>query len=646
MQSNTCRHFELLLERNVPAKRPKHDDVGLCGEVLGWAAPALSEDHHASLGDGRVPRASKTNDHSDSRSSSLSSTMNTATTSSSSSSSYLSRSLSPVSPHTLSIPLHILSRIESGNNSQVFLARRVSGSELALADEREAAPRKKRRILLCPPPQCREADRDGTDAGGAMTVEDAYMAVKFVSPSSRHMRREIFCLRYLDSFREGVKVGAHDEVNEIIDDGQFTATLLTSVRFLPPPSPKLFFTQDLGRYVAIGLELLGPDLFAFTEQFILHEKELCFVGIELLRTLSAIHQRGVTHRSVKPENFCWNSKEILNNNVNTTSVRHDANGTQNTVEYPLFFMFKIIDYGRGSVSSDASASMSSLYERPYRGWWHSLRGFLGKPMEQKDDLMGVVHTIGYLLDDYGSNEGTSSVSSRLSSAKRTDSAQCDLAPTTTTATTVTTPSFLAGKLCAEASAAADCCSENNGSSRQQSVRWEAHDSASSGTVSGDESASRTHRRSYSSWRRQFADRIAIAYEAASKKYRRLFGRKKKKGETCEQKKKFSRLEPNSLNAVDRRNAKRAWIVCHVETEYLPAMLPDHYYPTTMPQWWVEWFAACNAWCSDDTVTAAEMTVWMIKGLQQQIEKMGETVENLRQTLQNLYVRYHKREEVS
>ncbi|RNF05115.1 transferase [Trypanosoma rangeli] len=643
MQSDTCGHFESLLERDVPAKRAKHEDVGLCGEVLGRAAPALSEDYHTNLGVGRVPRASKTNDHYDCRSSSLSSTMKTATTSSSS---YSSRSLSPVSPHTLSIPLHILSRIQSGNNSHVFLARRVSGSEFALAEEREAAPREKRHISPSPPPQCREADWNGIDAGSAMTVDDTSMAVKFVSPSSRHMRREIFCLRYLDTFHGGEKVEAHDEVNEIINDDQFTATLFTSVRSLPPPSPKLLFTQELGRYVAIGLELLGPDLFAFTEQFILHEEELCLVGIELLRTLSAIHQRGVTHRSVKPENFCWNSKEILNNNLNKNSVRHDTNGIPNTVEYPFFFMFKIIDYGRSSVSSGASASMSPLYERPYRGWWHSRRGFLGKPMEQKDDLMGVVHTIGYLLDDYGSNEGTSSVSSRLPSAKRTDSSQCDLTTTTTTASTVTTPSFLAGKLSAEASAAANCCNEKNGSSRQQSVRSEAHDSPSSGTVSGDENVSRSHRRSYSSWRRQFADRVAIAYEAASKKYRQLFGRKQKKGETCVQKKKFSRLEPNSLNAVDRRNAKRAWIVCHVETEYLPAILPDNYYPTSMPQWWVEWFAACNAWCGDDTVTAAEMTVWMMKGLQRQIEKMGETVENLRHTLQNLYVRYHEGEKVS
>ncbi|RNF25328.1 transferase [Trypanosoma conorhini] len=641
MQADTCGRSESLLEESMPAKRPRQEDVGLRGDVSGRVATAVPEFPGADLGEEGVRRAFNINDCSSDRSSSLSSTMETATTSSSS---FSSRSLSPVSLHTLPIPLQILNPIESGNNSRVFLARRVSGSEFTVAEEREAAPRKKQHALLYPALQCSEGDWDGTDAGKATTTEGACMAVKFVSSSSRHVQREIFCLRHLESFRGEAKAGAHGEVTEAANDGPSTASLLTPTHPLPPPSPKLFFTQELGKYVAIGLELLGPDLFAFTERFILHEEELCLVGIELLRALSAIHQRGVTHRSVKPENFCWNFKEILNGNVNKSLTWHGANGTPSTVACTSFFMFKIIDYGRGSVGVGASPSTTSLYERPYRGWWHSRRGFLGKPMGQKDDLMGVVHTIGYLLDDYGSNEGNSSASSRSSSATRTDNSQCDLTATTIPGTTVTTPSFLAGEVSAEASVAAHRRSDKYGGNRQQPVRRDTRDTASRDRLSSDEGASRPHGRSYSSWRRHFADRIAIAYEAASRKYHRLYGRNQKEGGTCRRKKKVSRVEHDSLDGdVGRRNARRAWIVRHVETEFLPAMLPDRYYPSTMPQWWVKWFAACNAWCGDDTVTAAEMTARMMQELQRQVEKMGETVQSVRQTLQDLYLRYHEGE---
>ncbi|EKF31937.1 hypothetical protein MOQ_004219 [Trypanosoma cruzi marinkellei] len=674
MEDHSCRRSGLLLEKGMPAKRPRQEDMGFCADVLPRMATVLMEDNGVDVGEGTIPHSLKIGGNRHDRTSLIASTMKSTSSSSasslvlssslsssSSSSSLSSRSMSPVSPERISLPLHIVSPMESGNNSQVFLARRVNDGEFALAEDREAAPRKKQQSRAYNPPQCGEADCDGTDAGITTTAEDACMALKFVSSSSSHMQREIYCLRYLNRFRGEPNAEANDEVNEAPNGGQCTASLLLPTRCFPPPCPKLFFTQEVGGYVAIGLELLGPDLFAFTERFVLYEEELCVVGIELLRALSAIHQQGVTHRSIKPENFCWNSREILNNAANKDRVGHDKKGSTNSVEDAPVFIFKIIDYGRGSVNTDDSPPTPSLYERPYRGWWHGLRGLLGKPMGQKDDLMGVVHTIGYLLDDYESNEGSLSVSSRSSSLKRMDDAQCDLitrnTTTNTTTTTTTTTntnnnatnntntSFLAGESSMESCAANNYRSEKNGSLSQRNVRGNSRNSSSVSSLTSNGSALKSRRRSYSSWRRHFADRIAIAYRAASKSYRRLHGSEQMEG-TQGRGKRASRAEHKLPDAVDRRNARRAWIVRHVETEYLPAMLPDRYYPPTMPQWWAEWFAACNAWCSDDAVTVEEMTAWMMERMQKQIEKMGETVERLRQDLKDLYVRYHEGREDS
>ncbi|KAF8283730.1 hypothetical protein TcBrA4_0059050 [Trypanosoma cruzi] len=656
MQYHSCRRSGLLLEKDMPAKRIRQEDVGLCADVLPRMATVLMEESGVDVGEGKIPHSFKVGGNCHNRTSLMASTMKSSSSSSlvlssSLSSSLSSRSISPVSPEKISLPLHIVSPMESGNNSQVFLARRANEGEFAPAEDREAAPRKKQQSRAYSPQQCREADCDGTDAGNTTTAEDAFMALKFVSSSSSHMQREIHCLRYLNRFRGEPNAEANDEVNEAPNGGRCTASLLLSTRSLPPPCPKLFFTQEVGGHVAIGLELLGPDLFAFTERFVLYEEELCVVGIELLRALSAIHQLGVTHRSIKPENFCWNSREILNNAANKDCVSHDRSGSTNSVEDVPVFIFKIIDYGRGSVNTGDSPPMPSLYERPYRGWWHSLRGLLGKPMGQKDDLMGVVHTIGYLLDDYESNGGSLSVSSRSSSLKRVDNAKCDpITRTTTTATTNNTinntnTSFLAGESSTESCAANDCRSEKNGGLIQRNVRGYSRDRSSVSSLTSDGSALNSRRRSYSSWRRHFADRIAIAYGAASKSYRRLHGSEQREG-THGRGKKLARAEKKLPDAVDRRNAKRAWIVRHVETEYLPAMLPDRYYPPTMPQWWAEWFAACNAWCSDDAVTVEEMTAWMMERMQQQIEKMGDTVERLRQDLKDLYVRYHEGREDS
>ncbi|CCD16564.1 unnamed protein product [Trypanosoma congolense IL3000] len=239
-----------------------------------------------------------------------------------------------------------------------------------------------------------EVGRSVTD--GEMT-ERITIAVKLINTQSKHVQREIFCLKHFDNCREGhvksLLTAEHERLeNDTLNtEAPSSAVLVPSdTRLSQPPSPRLFFVKELKAHVALGLELLGPDLFDFTGKCRLFEEELCLVGIELLRTLSALHMRGLVHRSVKPENFCWNTEglEKCRNRTSAgclTGVEKDSD--KSSPYYFPEFLFKMVDFGRGTIDASDPAR-TSLYERPYGGWWHSLNGFLGKPMGQKDDLNG------------------------------------------------------------------------------------------------------------------------------------------------------------------------------------------------------------------------------------------------------------------
>ncbi|KEG09853.1 hypothetical protein DQ04_04531030 [Trypanosoma grayi] len=651
MQAHTCKRHG---SRRVGpgAKRPRCEHGGLQTEANEQLA-AASFEHCSIEGDGALLTGSSVRDSSGTR----------AYSSSASSS---SRSMSPVFPTALPRGTRIRQLIGRGNNATVYVAERVTDEDFSHGEENEAAARAEQlQPPPTPPPQKqqqqlqtqlqlnvqdgapaesrerKDAGCDEADAGSAATNQGKLIAVKCMPSSSRHLQREKECLEHLNKCYDQLEEEARSNTRESLVNGEGCfGQLLKPTCIFPRPFPRLLFARQVGQDAALGLERLGADLFAFTERHVLREEELCVVGMELIRTLAVVHELGTVHRSVKPENFCWNP-EVLGGTWDRTTPHQHHDGERRPVEGTSGYMFKIIDFGRGTViTGDSPSTPSSSYEEPYSGWWHSLRGFLGKPLGQKDDLMGVVHTIGYLLDDYIRDQCASSLSSSRSSSH---SRACDSSCSSKSTASCSFSSFSSSM---EKGPAGGCQTAADSRTKEvidaQCFEGGMSDATPKRASSPSEQKTSTRKcRSYSSCRHKFADKISDIYEVVERQYRREVDTGRGRQRVGAHKKHHSGC---SHDAVERRNTRRAWIVRRIEEEFLPTLLPDRYFPPTMPQWWVEWFAACNAWCEDDSVSTAEMTERMMHTLRQQLLVCGGAVPSMRQSLEELYLLYVKEEQ--
>lgn len=302
---------------------------------------------------------------SSSRSVSQSSCSSFATSSTSS-----SRSVSPDTDFTQVEP-YIIARLQEGIDETEIAAAAITvigrgnnalvlGAPWHVVLQRDATRGEWSSTESLPPPAkklCTEsrgsADKDGL-AKSPSCPPNEFVALKCVAKESSHTKREV---RVLSQDSEG----AVPKLLRTIDT---------------------FVERDSTTFSLVAMELLGPDVFDVSGAYSLSEADIAVLGLEMLNTVHRLHSsQGVVHRSVKPENFCFTARESASNES----------------------FLKLIDFGRATSSVER-------YERPYTGWWYSNRSFLGAPQSQKDDLMSVVHSIGFLLEDMSDEDSGSECS--------------------------------------------------------------------------------------------------------------------------------------------------------------------------------------------------------------------------------------------
>lgn len=149
-----------------------------------------------------------------------------------------------------------------------------------------------------------------------------------------------------------------------------------------PAVKNVFYNVRIGQDLCtlVVMDLLGPDLFEVTGKFWFRDDEIAYCGLAMLDAVRTFHgvSDGMCHKSVKPENFCFNQ-------LGKNRFREKRT--------PLL---TLIDFGR--------ACKQAQYEPPYCGWWYSWNGLLGAPQNAVDDLISVVLSIGYLLEDAHDNK--------------------------------------------------------------------------------------------------------------------------------------------------------------------------------------------------------------------------------------------------
>ena len=219
------------------------------------------------------------------------------------------------------------------------------------------------------------------------------VAAKLVNASSEHVQREVATLR---AARDVHCTG----VVQLVD----------------------LLQLDHGQRSLLLLEKLGRDVWYLTDRQRLYPDEIAAIGVAMLDGLHALHhdcQR--LHKSVKPENACFTLPPFAS---------HGAD-----YEGPLI---KLIDFGRSvplcpvtqqdnetAPEAEHTSSSELPVEERYTGWWFSRAAMLGLRQGREDDLLSVLYSVGFLLDDAQSSQSSSTVPSTAHSLDRSDVVECE-----------------------------------------------------------------------------------------------------------------------------------------------------------------------------------------------------------------------------
>ena len=196
------------------------------------------------------------------------------------------------------------------------------------------------------------------------------------------------------SLEVAVKVISSDTSNETIKkEINFSKQLQKITGF-----PTIYYTCVYDKKNIIVESLLGPSLdklFKYCgKKFPL--KTVCLIGKEIVKRLESMHEKGILHRDLKPNNLTWGN---FNSSYNNISNYNSINNISNQLDIKTIFL---IDFGlscsylEGGISSKHYKIKTNLsFVGTLR--YASLNSHKGIRQSRRDDLESMIYILIYFL---------------------------------------------------------------------------------------------------------------------------------------------------------------------------------------------------------------------------------------------------------
>ena len=165
--------------------------------------------------------------------------------------------------------------------------------------------------------------------------------------------------------------------------------------------PTIYYTCVYDKKNIIVESLLGPSLdklFKYCgRKFPL--KTVCIIGKEMVKRLETMHEKGILHRDLKPNNLTWGNFNSSYNDITNINLTNSINNIYNKLDIDTIFLIdfglscSFLEGGNSSKHYKIKTNLSFVGTLRYA----SLNSHKGIRQSRRDDLESMIYILIYFL---------------------------------------------------------------------------------------------------------------------------------------------------------------------------------------------------------------------------------------------------------